>query len=225
MCRDLPSSISPKTPRGGETTSTLLSPRTEDDSQMVAATKYKKLLVDVMALVNQEVDGIIRRIAPPLAPNIRSASYIWEVRESAFRFADTILHGLNTFIYTVMQRDIEPLHDVPTSRIVVTGELVAFVASRITGEVARALSSTRSCVQDNIFWYPVFGEDGRPTMMTITVSDDSRFNGHGDVVLLVNVDENEPPSVVRMRERQGWEGSQEQIQELMYAVISVLDQL
>ena len=110
---------------------------------------------------------------------------------------------------------------------VVTGELRSFVTSRITEEVCLTLSST-DYVSNKLFLYPslrVSSDTSELTMLSISISDDARFNGDGDIVLLINEDENEPPSVFIIRERCGWNGSAEQRNQIWNTVMLIFEEV
>jgi hypothetical protein len=113
------------------------------------------------------------------------------------------------------------------ARIVVNGDLHSFVASRITEELSLALSST-DYISNKVFLYPSVKRswmNPEPIMLSISISDDVRFNGNGNVILLINEDENQTPAVFIVRERHAWDDSPEQRLQLWSTVMSILDEV
>ena len=221
--RDLPRT--PPVPR--EHVRASRTPETRIDPHLHALRKYHEILDEIRRTFNEAVDDIKQRMTSPSALMVTTSPYIHSVRESLFGFTHTIVHALNTFIATVTHSRVQPMGDQSSARVIVTGDLHSFVASRITEELSLTLSSTEY-VSNKVFLYPSVRTSisiSEPAMLSISISDDVRFNGNGHVILLINEDENQTPSVFIVRERRDWDGSPEQRQQLWSMVMSILDEV
>lgn len=202
-------------------------PETRIDPYGNAVIKYRQILDDVKRYFNEAVDDIKQRMTCPSALMVTTSSYIINVRESLFMFTNTIVHALNTFIGTVTHSRIEPMWGEHNARVIITGDLHSFVASRITEELVLTLSST-AYISNKVFLYPsVNSSSAQPEsiMLSISISDDVRFNGKGHIILLINEDENQSPLMFMVRQRQGWDASAEQYHELWKRVMTILEEV
>lgn len=220
--RDLPRTPPPsENPRANQT------PKTRIDPGRNALRTYHQILDDVKRSFDEAVNEIKQRMTSPSALMVTTSSYIHSVRESLLVFTDTIVHALNTFMATVTHSRVQPMGDQFNARVIVTGDLHSFVASRITEELSLTLSSTEY-IPNKVFLYPSARTSisiSEPVMLSISISDDVRFNGNGRVILFINEDENQTPSVFIVRERRGWDGSPEQRRQLWSTVMSILDEV
>ena len=217
----------PRTPVSREHVRASRTPETRIEPRGYALTKYHEILDEVRLTFNNAVDDIKQRMTKPPALIVSTPPYIHSVGESLFGFTNTIVHALNTFIATVTHSRIEPIRDQFNARAIVTGALHSFVASRITEELSLTLSSV-DYVSNTVFLYPSVNRssiNSEPAMLSITISDGVRFSGNGHVILLINEDENQTPSVFIVRERRGWDGSPAQHQQLWSMVMSILDEV
>lgn len=217
----------PRTPVSREHARACRTPETKIDPHIYALRKYHQILDKVRRTLNEAVEDIKQRMTSPSALMVTTSPYIHSVAESLFGFTNSVVHALNTFIATVTHSRIEPMRDQSNARAIVTGDLQFFVASRIAEEVSLVLSST-DYTSHKVFFYPSVNRssvNSDPTMLSISISDDVRFNGNGHVILLINQDENQPPYIFYVRERCGWHGNAEQRQQLCSAVMSILDEV
>jgi hypothetical protein len=217
----------PRTPVSREHLRASRTPETRIDPGRHALRKYHQILDNVRRSFDEAVNDIKQRMTSPSALMVTTSPYIHSVRESLLVFTDTIVHALNTFMATVTHSCVQPMGDQSNARVIVTGDLHSFVASRITEELSLTLSST-DYISNKVFLYPSVRtsiSNSEPAMLSISISYDVRFNGNGHVILLINKDENQTPSVFIVRERRGWDGSPEQDQQLWSTVMSILDEV
>ena len=192
------------------------------DPHRYALRKYHQILDNVRRSFDEAVNDIKQRMTSPSALMVTTSPYIHSVRESLFVFTDTIVHALNTFMATVTHSRVQPIGNQYNARLIVTVNLQSFVASRITEELILTLSST-DYISNKVFLYPTVNRTSEPAMLSISISDNVRFNGNGHVILLINEDENQTPLVFIIRERRGWDGSPEQHQQLWSTTMSILN--